>query len=277
MTRRSAPCIKTVPTGLPSKHQAQVIEMNALEAHSTRDHCSGTARSGLSRPASLDQSVRELIVALIPRLQRYARVLTRDAVAAEDLVQDCLSRALAKSHLWQPGTDLRAWLFTILHNQHINQMRREARQREGIELQASDAHLVLPPTQTARLELRDVERGLARLPDEQRSVVLLIGLKGMGYDEAALVANTPTGTVRSRVARGRQTLRDMTGLFPARHTRRSRQTPPVPSPAIPGSPGSPGSSPGPGKSRVGRGSFPRRGCRRHLRLVTNLSASAPTS
>jgi RNA polymerase sigma-70 factor, ECF subfamily len=243
--------------------------MDAPEANPTRDNRRGSARSGLSRPSSLDLSVRELIVASIPRLRRYARVLTRDAVAADDLVQDCLSRALAKIHLWQPGTDLRAWLFTILHNQHVNHMRREVRQREGIELQASEANLVLPPTQTARLELRDVERSLARLPDEQRSVVLLIGLEGVGYDEAALVANTPTGTVRSRVARGRQTLRDMTELFPARHTRRPRKRSLDPSRAIPGS--------SPGKGGVGRSPLPRRGCRRHVRLVANQSESAPNS
>ena len=76
------------------------------------------------------------------------------------------------------------------------------------------------PNQTARLELRDLERGLAKLPEEPRSVILLVGLEGMEYAKAAAVVKTPVGTVRSRVACGRESLRNATGLFPARHSRR---------------------------------------------------------
>jgi RNA polymerase sigma-70 factor (ECF subfamily) len=168
------------------------------------------------------------IEALIPRLTRYARALTQDAVAADDLVQDCLARALAKIHLWEEGTDLRAWLFTILHNQHISVVRREARERAGAELQKCCARSTLAPHQTARLEFRDLERAMAKLPEGQRSVILLVGLEGMRYDEAASVVNLPVGTVRSRVARGRETLRMMTGLFPSRHSRSPCMAPNLP-------------------------------------------------
>jgi RNA polymerase sigma-70 factor (ECF subfamily) len=145
--------------------------------------------------------------------------MVHDPVAADDLVQDCLVRALGKIHLWEKGTDLRAWLFTILHNQHISLARQAARQRDIIELQNCKPGLSPSPGQMVRLELRDLERAIARLPEEQRSVILLVGLEGMRYDEVASVVNLPVGTVRSRVSRGRETLRMMTGLFPGRHSR----------------------------------------------------------
>src|SRR5260370_11851015 len=137
----------------------------------------------------------------MPRLERFARALTHDVVSADDLVQDCLARALEKIHLWEPGTDLRAWLFTILYRQHISHTRRDARHREGVELQESDASLVFPANQTARLELRDLERGLAKLPEEQRSVILLVGLQGMDSAEPPPPANTPPVPVPSRIPR----------------------------------------------------------------------------
>jgi RNA polymerase sigma-70 factor, ECF subfamily len=145
----------------------------------------------------------------IPRLRRYARALTRDATRADDLVQSCLLRALAKSHLWQPGTDLRAWLFTILHNQHVNDVRRAV--REGINIPVEDMAplLTVPSTQGAALQLRDLDRAMAKLPEEQRQVLLLVGLEGMRYEEVAAVLDVPVGTVRSRLSRGRDMLRHL--------------------------------------------------------------------
>jgi RNA polymerase sigma factor (sigma-70 family) len=178
-------------------------------------------RSAPAQKRALDTSLHRQIEALIPRLRRYARALTRDAVAADDLVQESLTRALGKIHLWQEGTDLRAWLFTILHNQHVTLTRREARERGSIKLQSCCSSSALAPDQTARVQLRDLDRAIAKLPEEQRSVLLLVGLEGMRYDEAAAVAKLPVGTVRSRVARGRESLRVMTGFFPRRHTRNS--------------------------------------------------------
>jgi RNA polymerase sigma-70 factor, ECF subfamily len=143
----------------------------------------------------------------IPRLRRYARALTRDVTRADDLVQNCLTRAVAKQHLWQPGTDLRAWLFTILHNQHVNDVRRSV--REGVNVAVDDMAPVLSvyPTVMGNLQLRDLEAALAKLPQEQRQVILLVGLEGLRYEEVALILNVPVGTVRSRLSRGRDQLR----------------------------------------------------------------------
>jgi RNA polymerase sigma-70 factor (ECF subfamily) len=152
----------------------------------------------------------------IPRLRRYARALTRDAVTADDLVQDCLTRALGKLHLWQEGTDLRAWLFTILHNQYVNHIRRAVREGATVGLSESEPLLSRTPQQGKRLELRDLERALAKLPEEQRSVILLVGLEGMRYEEVAAVLDVPVGTIRSRLSRGREALRRLTGPTPDR-------------------------------------------------------------
>jgi RNA polymerase sigma-70 factor (ECF subfamily) len=195
------------------------------EQRDAKGRCCGGLSGTLSSAAeqnAVDKSIFRKIEALIPRLRRYARVLTHDAVAAEDLVQDSLARALAKIHLWEQGTDLRAWLFAILHHQHISLARRDARQRASIQLQRYHSRSTVSPPQTARLELRDLKRALAKLPEEQRSLILLVGLEGMRYEEAAAAADLPVGTVRSRVARGREALRTMTGLFPSRHCRSSR-------------------------------------------------------
>ena len=147
------------------------------------------------------------IEAEIPSLRRYARTLVRDVTAADDLLQDCLSRALGKLHLWQEGTNLRAWLFTIMHNQHVNGVRRALRAGTSVELSAADPRLSQAATQDKRLELRDLERALARLPETQRAPILLIGLEGMGYEAAGARLGIPVGTVRSRLSRGRDALR----------------------------------------------------------------------
>ena len=156
------------------------------------------------------------IEAEIPRLRRYARTLARDAAAADDLVQDCLARALAKLHLWQDETDLRAWLFTILHNQYVNHVRRSVREGVAVGLSESEPTLTRPAHQDQRLELRDFARAIAKLPEEQRSVILLIGLEGMRYEEVAEILDVPVGTVRSRLSRARDTLRRLTGIVPDR-------------------------------------------------------------
>jgi RNA polymerase sigma-70 factor (ECF subfamily) len=145
----------------------------------------------------------------IPRLRRYARALTRDAARADDLVQSCLVRAIAKGHLWQPGTDLRAWLFTILHNQNVNDVRRSV--REGVTVAVEDVApmLTMAPAAGPALQLRDLERAIGLLPEEQRQVILLVGLEGMRYEEVAEVLGIPIGTVRSRLSRGREMLRKL--------------------------------------------------------------------
>src|SRR5689334_18452850 len=154
----------------------------------------------------------KLLEMQIPRLRRYARALTRDTVRADDLVQDCLVRAVAKSHLWQPGTDLRAWLFTILHNTHVNTVRKAVREGINIDVDEVASVLTAKAAQSSRLQLRDLDRAMTRLPEEQRQVVLLISLEGMSYEQAADVLSVPVGTVRSRLSRAREALRRTMGL-----------------------------------------------------------------
>jgi RNA polymerase sigma-70 factor (ECF subfamily) len=151
-----------------------------------------------------------LITQQVPRLRRYARALTGDRNAADDLVQDTLERALSRFHLWREGSDLRAWLFTIMHNIYVNQIRsRIRRQHEALETEpAAEAARAQEPDW---LELRDLEAALARLPEEQRAVVLLVGLEQFTYEETAHVLGIPTGTVMSRLSRARERLRVMLG------------------------------------------------------------------
>jgi RNA polymerase sigma-70 factor, ECF subfamily len=157
-------------------------------------------------------NIAPLLESQLPRLRRYARSLTQDAARADDLVQNCLVRALAKEHLWQPGTDLRAWLFTILHNQHVNEVRRLV--REGIVVSVEDLmpSLAAAPAAGATLELRDLEQAIATLPREQREVILLAGREGKRYEEIARMLGVPVGTVRSRLSRARARLRELMGF-----------------------------------------------------------------
>jgi RNA polymerase sigma-70 factor (ECF subfamily) len=148
----------------------------------------------------------------LPRLRRYARALTGDANRADDLVQDTLERALAKLDLWQPGSDLRAWLFTLMHNLFVNQIRTK-RPQETVMEDALDEPV--SGGQMEALAARDIHAALARLPEEQREVLLLVGLEQFGYAEAAQVLGVPTGTVMSRLSRARERMRQMLAGEPA--------------------------------------------------------------
>jgi RNA polymerase sigma-70 factor (ECF subfamily) len=118
-----------------------------------------------------------------------------------------LARALLKEHLWQPGTDLRAWLFTIMHNQNVNEIRSAARNQAAVDLDDCSAVLIANSDPTVSRQLYELERALAEIPEEQRQVILLVGLEGMTYEDAAAVLNVPIGTIRSRLSRGREHLR----------------------------------------------------------------------
>ena len=160
-----------------------------------------------------------LIEQQIPRLRRYARALTRNRERGDDLVQDTILRALAKEHLWQPGTDLRAWLFTIMHNQNVNAVRRSLREGAAVSLQEMSSTLVATTTDPiTRRQLRELERAIDELPGEQRQVILLVGLEGMNYAETAEILNVPIGTVRSRLSRARENLRQVMGIGHKRYT-----------------------------------------------------------
>ena len=153
-----------------------------------------------------------LLEAQLPRLRRYARALTRDPSRADDLIQDTLVRALAKQHLYQDGTNLRAWLFTLMHNQHVNDVRRNVREGDSLDVDTVAAHLVAVTDPTASRQLRELDEAIGKLAMEQRQVILLIGLEGMSYEEAAAILDVPIGTVRSRLSRGREALRRLMGM-----------------------------------------------------------------
>jgi RNA polymerase sigma-70 factor, ECF subfamily len=122
-------------------------------------------------------------------------------------VQQTLLRGLEKVHLYQSGTDLRAWLFTLMHNQYVNSVRRWVLEREAISVEKLP--LATPAPQTTSVELRDLEHALARLREAQRTVLLLVSLEDMKYDQVAQICEIPVGTVRSRLSRAREMLRSM--------------------------------------------------------------------
>ena len=149
-------------------------------------------------------SEAERLIELIPRLRRYARALVGDRSSADDLVQDTLERAWAKLHLYRRGTDLRAWLFTVMHNVHVNRVR-ATRPTDSLEDEMPE--LAQRASQGDALLVRDLDRAIARLPSEQRAVLLLVTLEEMSYDEVARTLGVPIGTVMSRLSRAREKLR----------------------------------------------------------------------
>jgi RNA polymerase sigma factor (sigma-70 family) len=152
----------------------------------------------------MDEAQR--LVDLIPRLRRYARALVGDRATADDLVQDTLERAWAKLHLYRRGTDLRAWLFTVMHNVHVNRVR-AARATDILDEEAPE--LAQRASQGDSLMVRDLDRAIMRLPGEQRAVLLLVTLEEMSYDAVARTLGIPIGTVMSRLSRAREKLRTM--------------------------------------------------------------------
>ena len=148
------------------------------------------------------------IVALLPRLRRLARVLARDLVDADDLVQATVERALVHKDQWRPGTRLDSWMFRIMKNAWIDESRSRTRRgkvfapEEQGQTVGSDGAAAME----ARLAAADVERAMARLPDEQRLAVALVLVEGLSYKDAAEVLEVPQGTLTSRLVRGRAAL-----------------------------------------------------------------------
>jgi len=151
------------------------------------------------------ESMNAIITAQIPRLRRYARALTGDRTSADDLVQDTLERAWEKLHLWRRGSDMRAWMFSIMHNTFINHIRKN----RLVTVSMDDEALEIPTRATHEdfLQMRDLASAIGKLPYEYREVILLIGLEQMSYEEVAQVLGIPLGTVMSRLSRGRERLR----------------------------------------------------------------------
>lgn len=153
---------------------------------------------------------RSEITAQVPHLRRFARALTGDAVLADDLVQDCVERALRKQHLFDETRSLRTWLFTILRNLFISGLRRDGRtsaSKSVDDIQAGED--AVRPEQESRLALSDIVVALDRLPSAHREVLLLVALEDMSYREIAHVTGVPVGTVMSRLSRARLSLRSI--------------------------------------------------------------------
>jgi RNA polymerase sigma-70 factor (ECF subfamily) len=153
------------------------------------------------------------LVAAIPRLRRYARVLTGEASRADDLVQDTLARGWEKRRMWRSGSDLRAWLFTIMHNVYVNQLALVRRDAANVSIDADPGNpawqLPVRANQVDRVELLEIMQQMGRLSADQREVLLLAAVEELRYEEIAAILSIPVGTVMSRLSRARQNLRQL--------------------------------------------------------------------
>ena len=157
---------------------------------------------------TLDPCLREEILAAVPGLRAFAMSLAGKTDRADDLVQDTLVRAVANIHRFEAGTNLNAWLFTILRNLFHSEYRKRRREVEDADGSYA-ARLSVPPEQGARLDFEDFRRALAHIPLDQREALLLVGAEGLSYEEAAQVCGVAVGTVKSRVNRARSRLAQM--------------------------------------------------------------------
>ena len=154
----------------------------------------------------------------MPALRRYARALTRNTDLADDLVQDCLERAIAKRGLFRPSGPVRAWLFTILLNLYRNGLRSSHRRGETVDI-SSIPEPSTPAPQPGHIALAEMARAIDTLPLEQKEALLLIALEGLAYQEAADILKIPVGTLMSRLGRARAALRVLTGTPAEPHLR----------------------------------------------------------
>ncbi len=160
---------------------------------------------------TLRPSVQDVMLAAVPSLRAFAMSLSGKYDRADDLVQETLLRAMASIHSFQPGTNMSAWLFTILHNQFRSEYRKRRREVEDADGGYLDS-LTTSPEQHIRLEFREIFDALAKLPLEQREALLLVGASGFSYDDAAAICETAVGTIKSRVNRARKLLAELLEL-----------------------------------------------------------------
>jgi RNA polymerase sigma-70 factor (ECF subfamily) len=156
-----------------------------------------------------EESFRDEFVALLPSMRAFARSLCRNRAEADDLAQTAMMNAWRARKSYMPGTNLRAWLYTILRNQYISERRRAATWRTDTSV--DDVVLPSPQNQEASVEMSDVQQALAKLPDEQREALILVGAGGFAYHEAAALCGCAVGTIKSRVARARRALASILG------------------------------------------------------------------
>ncbi|HEY4193118.1 MAG TPA: sigma-70 family RNA polymerase sigma factor [Mesorhizobium sp.] len=160
---------------------------------------------------AVSQGFKTDLLGSIPSLRAFAISLTQSADKADDLVQETLVKAWDKHESFQMGTNLKAWLFTILRNEFYSQMR-----KRGREVQDSDgimtARLAVHPSQHGQLDLKDFRGALEQLPEDQREAIILIGASGFSYEEAAKICDCAVGTIKSRVSRARSKLQEILKL-----------------------------------------------------------------
>ena len=179
--------------------------------HPDDNRCAGSdpanPQPAASQPAVPQPAdpLRRLLPGLLPELRAFARFLARDAAQADDLVQEAILRALRAEAQWDPATSLRAWLFHILRNAFLEQLRRRGTERRALERLPPPA-MPAASEQEARGQVADLQRAMAALPAPQREALILVGAHGLSHEEAAAVVGVPVGTVKARVARARMAL-----------------------------------------------------------------------
>ena len=166
-------------------------------------------RKASQEGSSAVDEVEWLIARQIPRLRRYALSLTGDPATADDLVQDCLERAIRKRHLWKRSGSIRNWLYRILYNVFLNQSLHRDRALRQLGLEDLPSGMSEPARQELHLACADINSAMQRLPEEQRAAIALVAVEELTYDEAAEILEVPIGTVRSRLCRGRDKLREL--------------------------------------------------------------------
>lgn len=169
-------------------------------------------RTGVSKSETAAHPAQGLDLELhFASLRRYARALVGGRAEADDLVQDCLERAISKSDKFQPGTNLRAWLFRIMHNLYIDRVRSQEARIERCAIEDVERVLSYPADQHTSVEVRNVLEAVDELPPDQRSVLMMVALEGMKYVEVAEILGVPLGTVMSRLTRAREAVRAKLG------------------------------------------------------------------
>ena len=161
--------------------------------------------SPVAEDAARDALFKRELTSLIPHLRAFARTLTGDATAADDLAQDALMKAWSARASFEMGTNMKAWTFMILRNQFYSEKRRSWRQTQ-LDQEAAERTLVAVDDPAAPVALDELRMGLAMLPAEQREALILVGAGGFAYEEAAEICNCAVGTVKSRVSRARRAL-----------------------------------------------------------------------
>ncbi len=160
----------------------------------------------------LKQDLKSQVANEVPYLRRFARGLTNDPVYADDLVQDTIERAITRLHLFEQNRKLRTWLYTILRNLYINELRKQG--RRGTHMSIDDvleSSLSEGPSQSDKIIEIDIKQAIMALPDEQREVLVLVALEEVTYEEAAKIVDVPVGTIMSRLSRARSKLKEILG------------------------------------------------------------------